>query len=299
MAYISNQQYYSDPNNNGDYQYVSLSDIVNNFMLMYVGDDKLIGTVNRYNVLFHAKRAIQELNYDATKNVRVIEFRIGPDLMLKLPPDYVNYVRISLETEGILHPLFESKSVNYAQSYLKDSSDNILYDQNGEVLTGTSELDIKRLQGYPKALFNGDAWANGKWGWFVDGLWYFNYNLGGYYGLNGETANANPSFRIDQGSGVINFSSQMSDQLLVMEYISDGLENGDDSLVKVNKFAEDFMYSFIKWAILNNRVGVQEYIVRRAREEKSALLRNAKIRMSNLHSGRLLMVLRNQSNWIK
>ena len=299
MAYISNQQYYSDPNNNGDYQYVSLSDIVNNFMLMYVGDDKLIGTVNRYNVLFHAKRAIQELNYDAAKNVRVIEFKIGPDLMLKLPPDYVNYVRISLETEGILHPLFESKSVNYAQSYLKDSSDNILYDQNGEVLTGTSELDIKRLQGYPKALFNGDAWANGKWGWFVDGLWYFNYNLGGYYGLNGETANANPSFRIDQGSGVINFSSQMSDQLLVMEYISDGLENGDDSLVKVNKFAEDFMYSFIKWAILNNRVGVQEYIVRRAREEKSALLRNAKIRMSNLHSGRLLMVLRNQSNWIK
>jgi hypothetical protein len=86
---------------------------------------------------------------------------------------------------------------------------------------------------------------------------------------------------------------------LVMEYISDGLENGDDSLVKVNKLAEDFMYSYIKWCILNNRVGVQEYIVRRAREEKSALLRNAKIRMSNLHSGRLLMVLRNQSNWIK
>jgi len=299
MSYISNQQYYSDPNNNGDYQYVSLSDVVNNFMLMYVGDDKLIGTVNRYNVLFYAKRAIQELNYDAAKNVRVLEFKIGPDLKLILPPDYMNYVRVSLETEGILHPLFESKSVNYASTYLKDSADNILYDQNGEVLTGTSELDMKRLQGYPKALFNGDAWANGKWGWFVDGLWYFNYNLGGYYGLNGETANANPTFRIDQGSGVINFSSQLSDQLLVMEYISDGLENGDDSLVKVNKFAEDFMYSYIKWAILNNRVGVQEYIVRRAREEKSALLRNAKIRMSNLHSGRLLMVLRNQSNWIK
>lgn len=299
MSYITNQQYYSDPNNSGEYQYVSLSDIVNNFMLMYVGDDKLIGVINRYNVLFHAKRAIQELNYDAAKNVRVLEFKVGADLKLILPPDYVNYIRISLETEGILHPLYESKAVNYAQAYLKDSTDNILYDQNGEVLTGTSELDIKRIQGYPKALFNGDAWANGRWGWFVDGLWYFNYNLGGYYGLNTETANANPSFRIDKESGVINFSSQMADQLLVIEYISDGLENGDDSLVKVNKFAEDYIYSYIKWAILNNRVGIQEYVVRRAREEKSALLRNAKIRMSNLHSGRLLMVLRGQANWIK
>jgi hypothetical protein len=153
MAYITNQAYYSDPNNSGEYQYVSLSDIVNNFMLMYVGDDKLIGVTKRYNVLFHAKRAIQELNYDAARNVKVLDLNVGEDLKLVLPPDYVNYARISMEVEGTLFTLSENMSVNYAQAYLKDSNDQVLYDQNGSVITGTSELDIKRIQGYPQTLF--------------------------------------------------------------------------------------------------------------------------------------------------
>jgi len=246
MAYITNQAYYSDPNNSGDYQYVSLSDIVNNFMLMYVGDDKLIGVTKRYNVLFHAKRAIQELNYDAARNVKVLELNVGEDLKLVLPPDYVNYARISMEVEGTLFTLSEN-----------------------------------------------------MWGWNIDDYWYFNYSLGGFFGLNSEVANVNPTFRIDKASGVINFSSGMSNRLVVIEYISDGLENGDDDAVKVNKLAEDFIYSYIKWAILNNKVGVQEYVVRRAREEKSAMLRNAKIRLSNIKPNRILMVLRNQGNWIK
>lgn len=299
MAYITNQQYYSDPNNNGEYQYVSLSDLVNNFMLMYVGDDKLIGTVNRYNVLFHAKRAIQELNYDAAKEVKVLELFVGQDLKLILPPDYVNYARISMESDGVLYTLHENISVNYAQAYLKDSSGNLLYDLNGSVLTGTSDLDFARISGYPQSLYVGSCWANGHLGWYVDGSWYFSYGLGGAFGLNSELANINPTFRIDKSSGVINFSSGMGDRLVVIEYISDGLENGDDDAVKVNKLAEDFLYSYMKWAILNNRVGVQEYIVRRAREEKSAMLRNAKIRLSNIKAGRILMVLRNQGNWIK
>ena len=299
MAYITNQAYYSDPNNSGDYQYVSLADIVNNFMLMYVGDDKLIGTLNRYNSLFHAKRAIQELNYDAARNIKVLELNVGADLTLVLPPDYVNYARISMEVEGVLYTLHENATVNYAQAYLKDSNDNVLYDQDGNVITGTSELDIKRIQGYPYDIFYGEGWANGRWGWNVDGYWYFNYSLGGWFGLNAEAANINPTFRIDKSAGVINFSSGMSNKLVVIEYISDGLENGNDDAVKVNKLAEEFIYAYIKWAVLNNRVGVQEYVVRRAREEKSAMLRNAKIRLSNISAGRILMVLRNQDNWIK
>jgi hypothetical protein len=204
-----------------------------------------------------------------------------------------------MEVEGVLYTLHENMSVNYAQAYLKDSSDNVLYDQDGNVITGTSELDIKRIQGYPYDIFYGEGWANGRWGWNVDGYWYFNYNLGGFFGLNAEAANINPTFRIDKAAGVIHFSSGMSNKLVVIEYISDGLENGDDDAVKVNKLAEEFIYAYIKWAVLNNKVGIQEYVVRRAREEKSAMLRNAKIRLSNISAGRILMVLRNQDNWIK
>ena len=59
------------------------------------------------------------------------------------------------------------------------------------------------------------------------------------------------------------------------------------------------MKMIIKYEILNNKFGVQEYIINRARKDKSSLLRNAKIRISNIHPGRLLMNLRGENKWIK
>ena len=130
-------------------------------------------------------------------------------------------------------------------------------------------------------------------------MWYFDYTIGSRFGLNTETANANPTFSIDKKSGVINFSSGMSGELCVLEYVSDGMENGDNSLITVNKLFEDYIYAYIEYAILNSKLGVQEYIINRARKRKSALLRNAKIRISNIHPGRLLMNLRGREKWIK
>jgi hypothetical protein len=140
---------------------------------------------------------------------------------------------------------------------------------------------------------------NGEQGWNVDGNWYFQRDIGARFGLNTETANANPTFKINPKGGVINFSSGMSGAVCVLEYVSDGMENGDDSLVTVNKLFEDFIYAYIEFAILSSKVGVQEYVVTRTRKRKSALLRNAKIRISNIHPGRLLMNLRGRDKWIK
>ena len=86
---------------------------------------------------------------------------------------------------------------------------------------------------------------------------------------------------------------------MVLEYVSDGMEGGDDSKISVNKLFEEYIYAYIKYSILNSRLGVQEYIVRRAQKDKSSLLRNAKIRLSNIHPGRLLMNLRGRDKWIK
>jgi len=69
--------------------------------------------------------------------------------------------------------------------------------------------------------------------------------------------------------------------------------------VSVNKLFEEYVYAYIKYMIVNSRVGVQEYVVRRSQKDKTALLRNAKIRLSNIHPGRLLMNLRSQGNIIK
>jgi hypothetical protein len=305
MAYLTGYQYYensgaiNESENWGSYQYVSLQDIVNNFMLMYVGNDKLINNVNVYDVLFHAKRAVQEINYDALKEIKVLEFSICDDLKFVLPNNYVNYVRISLYKDGVLRPLTENIQTNYSNSYLQDNSCRVLFDEDGNVLEGTSIIDYDRITDKQKTMYLGRGPFSGSEGYSYNDTWYFEYNVGARFGLNTETANTNPTYRIDKRSGVINFNSGMANELCILEYISDGMENGDDSLITVNKLIEEFMYAYIKYAILNGKVNIQEYVVQRAKKDKTALLRNAKIRLSNIHPGRLLMNMRGRDKWIK
>lgn len=307
MAYISQYQYYDNNGNSpqnanwGSYQYVSLEDIVNNFMLMYAGNHSLINNEDRFKILFHAKRAIQELNYDAFKEIKVLELTVGENLIYVLPSDYVNWVRISLYKDGYLRPLSENIQALSSSAYLQDNNANILFDQNGNVLEPQySEIDFDRIRGTKKSIYlNPGNPYDGQWGWNVNGLWYFDAQFGERFGLNTETANFNPTFNINKKSGVINFSSDMRDQSCILEYVSDGMENGNDSSVTVNKLFEKYIYAYIQYEILNSKLGVQEYIVARARKEKSALLRNAKIRISNIHPGRLLMNLRGLDKMIK
>jgi hypothetical protein len=305
MAYLTGYQYYENSGNVpegenwGSYQYISLDDIVNNFMLMYVGNDKLINNVQRYNVLFHAKRGIQEINYDALKEIKVLEISICDDLKFILPNDYVNYVRISLYKDGVLRPLTENIQTNYSNSYLQDNNCRVLFDQDGNVLEGTSILDYDRVTNQQKTMYPGSGLYAGREGINIDQNWYFDYAIGANYGLNTETANINPTYRIDKASGVINFGSGMAGELCILEYISDGMQDGDDTKVSINKLAEEFIYAYIKYAILNAKVGIQEYVVNRAKKDKTALLRNAKIRLSNIHPGRLLMNMRGRDKWIK
>ena len=301
MAYISQYEYYNNQDNWGSYQYVSLRDIVNNFMLMNVGNHSLINNEERYKVLFYAKRAVQELNYDAFKEIKVLELDVCDSLRFVMPPDFVNWVRISLYKDGYLMPMTENIQATSAKAYLQDNNCDILFDQDGNILEAQySQLDLDRIKGTKKTIYlsQGNQF-DGEYGYFVDGTWYFDYNIGARYGLNTETANANPTFNIDKKSGVINFSSNMSGEKVVLEYISDGMENGDESIISVNKLFEQYVYAYIEYEILNHKLGVQEYIVNRARKNKSALLRNAKIGLSNIHPARLLMNMRGRDKWIK
>lgn len=307
MAYMTQYEYYENNGNQpqdknwGSYQYVSLQDIVNNFLLMYSGNHSLVNNEERYKVLFHAKRAIQELNYDAFKEVKVLELTVNNNLKFILPSDFVNWVRISMYKDGWLRPLTENIQTLSSQAYLQDNTGKILFDQDGNILKPEySNIDYDRLIKTKKSIYlNRGNPYDGQYGWNYDGMWVFDYNIGTVYGLNTETANFNPTFNIDKKAGVINFDSSMADQSCVLEYISDGMEGGDESLISVNKLFEKYVYAYIQYEILNSKFGVQEYVVARARKDKTAALRNAKIRMSNMHPGRLLMNLRGLDKQIK
>ena len=229
MAYINQYQYYTNNGNApedtnwGSYQYISLQEIVNNFMLMYQGNHELINNINRFQVLFYAKRGIQELNYDAMKEIKILQLDVGNESRFILPADYVNWVRISQFRNGILYPLTENIQTNWSSAYLQDNNSKILFDQDGNVLMPEdSQVDMSR--GKVGIYLNDNSIFNNQEGICVDGCWYFDYSIGARFGLNTETANVNPTFTIDKKAGVINFSSLGGSASIVLEYVSDGME---------------------------------------------------------------------------
>ena len=127
--------------NYGEYAYLSLEDVVNNFMVAYVGHQKLIPNVKRSDIIFHAKRALQEFSYDTLKSIESQELTIPPSLSVVLPQDYVNYVRVSwidqLGVQRIIYPANNLTSNPY-ETPVQDAEGVPTQDNFGENLEGTS-----------------------------------------------------------------------------------------------------------------------------------------------------------------
>jgi hypothetical protein len=126
MAHNGTPQQYYDGDDFGHYQFVSLTDVINQFMLVYVGEDKIIPKAKRLDVAFHAQRALQELSYDTLKSHKAIEITVPSTLQMILPQDYVNYTKISwVDSSGIKHLLYPtSKTSNPSSNPLQDSNGN-------------------------------------------------------------------------------------------------------------------------------------------------------------------------------
>ena len=93
--------------NYGSYEYISMADVINNFLVAYVGSDKLIPHVKRTDVMFHAKRGLQEFSYDTLRSIKSQELTIPDSLSVIIPQDYVNYVQLSwIDDFGVKHIIY-------------------------------------------------------------------------------------------------------------------------------------------------------------------------------------------------
>ena len=121
--------------------------------------------------------------------------------------------------------------------------------------------------------------------------------LGQRYGLHPETAQGNGWFTINKRDGKFSFSSNLSEKLILLEYISDGLAYEEDT--KIPKLAEEALYMHIAYSILSTKKNIPEYMVQRFKKDRRAQLRNAKIRLSNIKLDEFVQIMRGKSKWIK
>jgi hypothetical protein len=144
MGLLDNQtqQAYYSGNNFGGYQFVSLTDIINQFMAVYVGEDKIIPKARRVDVAFHAQRALAELSFDTFKSFKAQEILVPSNLQMTLPQDYVNYTKISwVDSAGIKHLLYPtSKTSNPSSNPLQDSVGDFTLQAVGALDLSSSEI---------------------------------------------------------------------------------------------------------------------------------------------------------------
>ena len=106
----SDLQYYDNNHHHGNYQFVSLQNIIEQFEIAYVGENKLIPKIKKADISFFAQRAMQELSFDTFKSFKSFEVEVPPKLSMILPQDYVNYTKLSwVDTAGIKHPLYQTR----------------------------------------------------------------------------------------------------------------------------------------------------------------------------------------------
>lgn len=254
--------YHDNVDNHGNYQYITLKEIVDSFMLRMQDDDHILKNTRRYLIVAYAKEAISKLNKELKHDDLTMEITVPDSLYFALPHDFLKYRRVSVvvedkETDSLrLQPLDVNTNINTADGYLQDHDAAILFDEDGYILKADSNNAYNRP--YKKYEFT---------------------KGGGNPNLDTTKLSKYGEFKIDKKHGKIVFSSNLADKEIVMEYISDGLspDTYNEGEIQINKFLEQPVKDWIFFAGIEHKKHVSQA------EKQRALLRYK----TSLHKGKL------------
>ena len=290
----------------GDYRYIPLNEIIDSFNATYLGKGKILENAIGHDVAFHAIRGVQELSYDTIRCTKDLEVEIPPTLVLVMPLDYVNYVKLSWSDsngiERIVYPTSKtSNAFNPTQAIqnwggFTTGGENTdltqAADSDGNYISTTSE----NYSGQTTADIGSVDADN------IDDE--YGQLVGARYGLDPQHAQANGTFYIDETRGKFHFSSNISGKTVVLRYISDGISStstGGISLSNtlVPKLAEEAIYKHMLYGLLLSMKDSPAGLLAQIKKEKFAETRKAKLRLSNIKLEELTQILRGSSKHIK
>ena len=282
MSSMNPQEYYEDELNHGSYVYVTLEELVTNFIANYTGDGKILGKPRRSQIIYQFKQGIKKFSINALREVKAVELELGDTLDIILPPDYVNYARISYvnpET-GELMVLSVNDKMPLATAYLQDHDAEILFDDNGFILEGTTYFASINDKITQRNIIGNICQTETQ------------------YTLD-PTINANGTFKVDTRQGRIHFSSDNAFRVIMLEYISDGLEYSNESDIKVTKLAEVALYHFVNYYLMFPLSGVPLYEKNEAKNAWTSSYQNTKIALMDIKIPDIMLALNAKKKWIK
>ena len=283
MSALNPEIYYSNPAGNS-YAYVSLESIVDDFIDTYTGNGSIIGKANRRKIVRHAKQGIKQFTISALRETKKVELELGDTLDIILPPDYVNWVRVSYvhPVTGDLMFLSVNDELPAGTAYLQDHDANILFDNDGFILEGTT---------YQSSLQDTISVRNFVSGFDIEDE-QTNYKLD-------TTKNINGSFKPIPREGRMHFSSDNASRVIMLEYVSDGLEFLSESDIKVSKLAEIAILHYINYNMMFSDAGIPMYEKNEAKKVYRAEYTNAKIKMMDIRIADTMLVLNAKRQYLR
>ena len=149
MGYLdnTNQAAYYQGGDHGDYQFVSLDDIITQFQIMYVGEDKLISKAKRADIAFHAQRALAELSFDTIRSFKSQQIELPPSLTMILPHDYVNYTKVSwVDSAGIKRPIYPTRHTSNPFQVKQDSAGDYVFEISGDQILQNGSFEGNSIE---------------------------------------------------------------------------------------------------------------------------------------------------------
>jgi len=309
---LTHQQYYQGPDNTqlsgddsqyGHYQFIKMTDLINDIVATYCGVDKMLEGTRLSDVTYHAHRALQELSFDTFRSTRSMEIEIPPSLMMALPHDYVGYTKVTwLDSNGIERTLMPAMLTSNPDAYIQDANYHLTFDTNSpndSLLSANSETWNK----YKTETSSSSSDPH------KDDTDIFDDAKGRKYGGEPRHMNQNGSFYIDYRQGRIHFSGNCAGKVVTLKYISDGvgtlqpttgtyLTSVQEDFI-VHKFAQEACIKHVLYGCMQGKKSVDYNMLQMLKKEKFAETRKAKIRLSNIKIEEITQILRGKSKWIK
>jgi hypothetical protein len=230
--------------------YTSLEEIIKSLLVQVDAP----GEHNYLRLFELARQGLKELSFDTTRHIKTSLLTVNTNTnTVTLPSDYVNLVKLgAYGTDGMIHYLVERDDLYIGST------------------TPTSSVDIANT---------------------ADSLPVFNETVGTgrQFGKGGGQSSIG-YYRVNKKSGTIEFASPIKASQIVLEYITDGIDNLDiKQNVLIHSFASTALKAFVYWNHIKYNRDVQSYDKQAAKKEFYNEKRLARARMQNFTKDQALV----------
>lgn len=232
---ITDKEYYEDSEHWGENAFVTLENIIDNVMLL-ADDDSYFKGIKKFRAEILGKLGVKKLNVDIKPAYKAISFQLAPSKTFPHPRYMTNWNRISVINSCEKLQILEINNRAEIHDYLQDNSYELLYDTCGEILEGDSfdaEAGDCCVALTCTDRIHTDCDCNCTDKSFVNS--WVKSNLEGKY---------------------FEFSKDLVDKHIVIEFISAGLDKIDSCDIKIHHDMELTLMKYIQYNILMGKRNV-------------------------------------------